>query len=214
MSRIFGYCRVSTAIQTTDNQRKEILDYAHSQKMAIDKIVEIEVSSTKNKKERLIDETLEQLQKGDILIVTKLDRLGRSTIEVLQIIEDIKNKSIQLHIIKDGIIVDGSDTSPINQMIITLLTGFAQMERSFISERTKSALAQRKASGVKLGRQKGAIVKSKYDEHLVTIQELITKDVSIASISKIIGVGTRQSLTTYIKSKKDGNSLKVAISSS
>lgn len=88
------------------------------------------------------------------------------------------------------------------------------MERSFISERTKSALAQRKASGVKLGRQKGAIVKSKYDEHLVTIQELITKDVSIASISKIIGVGTRQSLTTYIKSKKDGNSLKVAISSS
>lgn len=202
MSRIFGYCRVSTGVQTTENQRKEILDYAHTKKMAIDKIVEIEVSSTKNKKERLIDETLEQLQKGDSLIVTKLDRLGRSTIEVLQIIEDIKNQGIQLHIIKDGIIVDGSDTSPINQMIITLLTGFAQMERSFISERTKSALAQRKASGVKLGRQKGAIVKSKYDEHLEMIQELVSKDVSIASISKIIGVGTRQSLTTYIKIKK------------
>jgi DNA invertase Pin-like site-specific DNA recombinase len=201
MSRILGYCRVSTGMQTTDNQRKEILDYAHTKKMAIDKIVEIEVSSTKDKKERLIDETLEQLKKGDILIVTKLDRLGRSTIEVLQIIEDIKNKGIQLHIIKDGIIVDGSDTSPINQMIITLLTGFAQMERSFISERTKSALAQRKASGVKLGRQKGAIVKSKYDEHLVMIQELVSKDVSIASISKIIGVGTRQSLTDYIQRK-------------
>jgi hypothetical protein len=55
---------------------------------------------------------------------------------------------------------------------------------------------------VKLGRQKGAIVKSKYDEHLATIQELISKDVSIASISKIIGVGTRQSLTTYINIKK------------
>lgn len=202
MSRIFGYCRVSTGVQTTENQRKEILDYAHTKKMAIDKIVEIEISSTKDKKERLIDETLGQLQKGDILIVTKLDRLGRSTIEVLQIIEDIKNKGIQLHIIKDGIIVDGSDTSPINQMIITLLTGFAQMERSFISERTKSALAQRKASGVKLGRQKGAVVKSKYDEHLAMIQELVSKDVSIASISKIIGVGTRQSLTTYIKIKK------------
>lgn len=202
MSRIYGYCRVSTGVQTTENQRKEILDYAHTQKMAIDKIVEIEVSSTKNKKERLIDDTLEQLGRGDILIVTKLDRLGRSTIEVLQIIEDIKNKGIQLRIIKDGIVVDGNDTSPINQMIITLLTGFAQMERSFISERTKSALAQRKASGVKLGRQKGAIVKSKYDEHLGMIQELVSKDVSIASISKIIGVGTRQSLTTYIKIKK------------
>lgn len=202
MSRIYGYCRVSTGVQTTENQRKEILDYAHTKKMAIEKIVEIEVSSTKNKKDRLIDETLEQLKSGDILIVTKLDRLGRSTIEVLQIIEDIKNKGIQIHIIKDGIIVDGNDTSPINQMIITLLTGFAQMERSFISERTKSALAQRKASGVKLGRQKGAVVKSKYDEHLSTIQELVAKDVSIASITKIIGVGTRQSLTNYIQSKK------------
>ena len=202
MSRIYGYCRVSTGVQTTENQRKEILDYVHTKKMAIDKIVEIEVSSTKNKKDRLIDETLEQLKSGDILIVTKLDRLGRSTIEVLQIIEDIKNKGIQLHIIKDGIVVDGNDTSPINQMIITLLTGFAQMERSFISERTKSALAQRKASGVKLGRQKGAVVKSKYDEHLAIIQELVAKDVSIASITKIIGVGTRQSLTNYIQSKK------------
>ena len=207
MRKIYGYCRVSTGVQTTENQRKEILDYAHTKKMAVDKIVEIEVSSKKDKKERLIDQTLEQLQKNDILIVTKLDRLGRSTIEVLQIIEDIKNKGVELHIIKDGIVVDGNDTSPINQMIITLLTGFAQMERSFISERTKSALAQRKASGVKLGRQKGAIVKSKYDEHSKMIQELVNKNVSIASISKIVGTGTRQSLATYIKSRKIKNIL-------
>jgi len=202
MGKIYGYCRVSTGVQTTENQRKEILDYAHTQKMSINKIVEIEVSSKKDKKDRLIDETLEELQKNDLLIVTKLDRLGRSTIEVLQIIEDIKNKGIELHIIKDGIIVDGTDTSPINQMIITLLTGFAQMERSFISERTKSALAQRKAKGIQLGRKKGAIVKSIYDEHKYNIIELLKKDVSIASISKIIEVGTRQSLTTYIKTRK------------
>lgn len=202
MKKIYGYCRVSTGVQTNENQRKEILDYAHKKNIVVKTIVEVEVSSRKHKKVRLIDNTLEQLQQNDILIVTKLDRLGRSTIEVLQIIEDIKNKGIQLHIIKDGIIVDGNDTSPVNQMMITLLTGFAQMERSFISERTKSALAQRKASGVKLGRQKGAIVKSKYDEHKLSIQELVNKDVSIASISKIIGTGTRQSLATYIKSRK------------
>jgi len=201
MGKIYGYCRVSTGVQTTENQRKEILDYAHAKKISIDKVVEVEVSSRKNKKERLIDQTLEQLENEDILVVTKLDRLGRSTIEVLQIIEDIKDRGIKLHIIKDGIIVDGNDTSPLNQMMITLLTGFAQMERSFISERTKSALAQRKAKGIKLGRQKGAIVKSKYDEHLDMIKELISKDVSIASISKIIGIGTRQSLTTYIKTR-------------
>lgn len=202
MKKIYGYCRVSTGVQTTDNQRKEILDYAHAKNITVNTIIEVEASSQKTKKDRLIDKTLEELNENDILLVTKLDRLGRSTIEVLQIIEDIKDKGIKLHIIKDGIIVDGNDTSPINQMIITLLTGFAQMERSFISERTKSALAQRKAKGIKLGRQKGAIVKSIYDKHKENIITLLNKDVSIASISKIIGIGTRQSLTTYIKTRK------------
>jgi len=202
MTKIYGYTRVSTGVQTTHNQRKEILDYAHKKNLNVNKILEVEISSKRTKKDRLIDDTLDELSSGDILIVTKLDRLGRSTIEVLQIIEDIKNKGIQLHIIKDGIVVDGTDSSPVNQMILTLLTRFAQMERSFISERTKSALAFRKANGIKLGRQKGAIVKSKYDEHKDTIKELLSKDVGVASISKIIGIGTRQSLATYIKSRK------------
>ena len=202
MAKVYGYARVSTGVQTTDNQRKEILDYAHSNSLTVDKIIEVELSSQKSKKARLIDNTLSELEKEDILIVTKLDRIGRSTIEVLQIIEDIKNKGIQLHIIKDGIIVDGANTNPVNQMLLTLLTGFAQMERSFISERTKSALAQRKANGVKLGRKKGAIVKSKYDIHKENIKELLLKDVSIASINKIIGIGTRQSLSAYINSRK------------
>lgn len=201
MTKAYGYARVSTGVQTTDNQRKEILDYAHIKKLTIDEVIEIEVSSTKNKKVRLIDETLEKLDHGDILIVTKLDRLGRSTIEVLQIIEDIKNKGIILHIIKDGIIVDSENDNPINQMMLTLLTGFAQMERAFISERTKSALAERKARGIKLGRKKGQLVKSKYDEHKEKIIELLGYGLSHQKIVDYIGIGTRQSLNDYIKSR-------------
>ena len=64
---------------------------------------------------------------------------------------------------------------------------------------TKSALAQRKAQGIKLGRKKGAIVKSIYDEYLHTIKELLDKKVTISNISKIIGVGTRQSLNNFVK---------------
>lgn len=198
----YGYARVSTSFQSLKNQRHEIFEYAHKNNILIDKIVEVEISSNKNKKERQIDNTLNQLSKGDILIVTKLDRLGRSTIEVLQIIEDIKNKGIILHVIRDGLIVDGNVSSAVNDMLLTLLTGFAQMEKNFISERTKSALAQRKAQGIKLGRKKGSIVKSKYDEHLDIIKELLNKNVSISSISKIIGIGTRQSLNNYIQSRK------------
>ena len=195
----YGYARVSTITQSLKNQRHEIFEYAHKNNILIDKIVEIEISSTKNKKERLIDETLSKLTRGDVLIVTKLDRLGRSTIEVLQIIEDIKSKGIILHIIKDSLIIDGCVSNSINDMLLTLLSGFAQMERNFISERTKSALAQRKAQGIKLGRKKGAIVKSIYDEYLHTIKELLDKKVTISNISKIIGVGTRQSLNNFVK---------------
>lgn len=199
MAKFYGYTRVSTGVQTTENQRREILDYGHKNNMKIDRIVEIEISSKESKQNRLIDETLSELSTGDTLIVTKLDRLGRSTIEVLQIIEDIKNKGIKLHIIKDGIFVDIDNTNPINQMMITLLSGFAQMERSFISERTKSALQARKAQGVKLGRKKGAIVKSKFDAHKDKIIELLGYGVPISKIINHIGIGTRQSLHTYIQ---------------
>lgn len=199
MPLFYGYARVSTSFQSLKNQRHEIFEYAHKNNILIDKIVEIEISSTKNKKERLIDETLSKLTRGDVLIVTKLDRLGRSTVEVLQIIEDIKLKGIILHIIQDGLIIDCNISNPINDMLLALLSGFAQMERNFISERTKSALAQRKAQGVKLGRRKGAIVKSIYDEYLHTIKELLDKKVTISNISKIIGVGTRQSLNNFVK---------------
>ena len=201
MPLFYGYARVSTSFQSLKNQRHEIFEYAHKNNILIDKIVEIEISSTKNKKERLIDETLSNLTRGDVLIVTKLDRLGRSTVEVLQIIEDIKAKGIILHIIQDGLIIDCNISNPINDMLLALLSGFGQMERNFISERTKSALAQRKAQGIKLGRKKGAIVKSIYDEHLYTIKELLDKKVTISNISKIIDIGTRQSLNTYVKNR-------------
>lgn len=201
MPLFYGYARVSTSFQSLKNQRHEIFEYAHKNNILIDKIVEIEISSTKNKKERLIDETLSKLTRGDVLIVTKLDRLGRSTVEVLQIIEDIKAKGIILHIIQDGLIIDCNISNPINDMLLALLSGFGQMERNFISERTKSALAQRKAQGIKLGRKKDAIVKSIYDEHLYTIKELLDKKVTISNISKIIGIGTRQSLNTYVKNR-------------
>ena len=202
----YGYTRVSTSMQSTINQRNEIFEYAHKCNILLDKIIEVEISSSKNKKERLIEDTLTKLKKNDVLIVTKLDRLGRSAIEVLEIIEEIKTKGIILHLIHDGLIVDGNISSPVNDMMITLLSGFAQMEKNFISERTKSALAQRKTQGIKLGRKKGAIVKSIYDEHLDNIKELINKKVTFSNISKIIGTGTRQSLNNYIKSRKLKNS--------
>ncbi len=196
-----GYTRVSTQTQDTSSQRQDILNYAFAHKLTIDDIIETTISSKKGTKERGIDSVLERLSSGDNLVVTKLDRIGRSTIEVLQIIQDIKDKGITLYIIKDNLIVNPNDTNPITQMFLTLLSGFAQMERSFISERTKSALQARKDKGIKLGRKKGQVVASKYDIHKEKIKELYDLGVPISKIIDYIGTGTRQSLGNYIKTR-------------
>ena len=203
MSKIIGYCRVSIEKkQTTENQKLLILDYAHNQKLTVDEIVEVSVSSRKDKKSRLIDETIEKLNDGDTLLVYALDRLGRSTIETLTIIEEIKNKGIKLVLIKDNIIIDKHNTNPINEMMLTMLSGFAQLERSYISERTKLGLARVRANGVQLGRQKGQQVKSIFDEHKDKIIELKELGVTNKRIQDYIQVGTVQSLGKYIKSRE------------
>ena len=203
MSKIIGYCRVSIEKkQTNENQKLLILDYAHNQKLTVDEIIEVSVSSRKDKKFRLIDETIDKLGDGDTLLVYALDRIGRSTIETLTIIEEIKNKGIKLILIKDNIIIDRNDTSPMNDLYLTLISGFAQLERSYISERTKLGLARVKANGTQLGRRKGQQVKSIYDEHKEKIIELKELGVTNKRIHDYIEVGTVQSLGKYIISRK------------
>jgi len=203
MSKIIGYCRVSIEKkQTTENQKLLILDYAHSNKLTVDEIIEVSISSRKDKKFRLIDETIAKLNEHDTLLVYALDRIGRSTIETLTIIEEIKNKGIKLVLIKDNIIIDRNNSNPINEMMLTMLSGFAQLERSYISERTKLGLARVKANGTQLGRRKGQQVKSIFDEHKEKIIELKELGVTNKRIHDYIKVGTVQSLGKFILSRK------------
>lgn len=200
---IYGYTRVSTDKQTTDNQKHSILEYAHTNKLIVDKIVETTVSSKQNRELREIDSVIAELSENDTLIVFSLDRLGRSTLETLQIIEDIKNKGIKLIMIKDSIIIDKNNTSPMNMMLLTLLSAFAELERNFISERTKLGLNARKEQGIKLGRKHGQQVKSIFDEHKDKIKELVQLGVTNKKIHSFIGnVGTVQSLGNYIKTRE------------
>ena len=198
---ILGYTRVSTDKQTTDNQKSTILDYAFNHNLTVNNIIQTTVTSKKDKKYRLIDETLALLNEGDTLIVYALDRLGRSTLETLQIIEDIKNKGIKLILIKDGLVIDPSNTNPMNEMMLTMLSGFAQLERSFISERTKAALEARKKQGVVLGRKKGSQGKSIFDPHRDKIEELFSLGLSLQKIVNYINTGSAVSLHKFIKTR-------------
>lgn len=194
---IMGYIRVSTAEQDINNQRHEILEYANNQKLHVDDWIDIEISSRKNKKERRIDELLSKLQPGDVLIVSELSRIGRSTSEVIDIVNELIEKQIGFIAIKQNLNVSTKlDMS--GKIIITMFSLFAELERDIISERTKQALKVKKEGGKVLGKPRGTIQDSMLDEHKDKIIELLGYGVPKKRIADVVGT-SRTNLYKYIK---------------
>ena len=92
----YAYIRVSTDKQTTENQRYEILKYASEKKCSIDRWIEETISATKHLSHRRLGQLLEDMQEGDILIVTELSRLGRSLMEVMSILHTLMEKEVKV----------------------------------------------------------------------------------------------------------------------
>ena len=196
----YGYCRVSTTTQDTKKQKYILLDHAHKNDFQFTEIQEVVISSRKSKKDREINTLLNLLQDGDHLYITKLDRLGRNTKEVLEIIDELKEKNVILHILKDNIIVNPLDTNAITTMFLTLLSAFSQMERDFISERTKAGLEKARAEGKLIGKQKGSIShNTQFEPHKEKIKEYLDLGLSYEKIVNNIKVGSKSSLYSYVK---------------
>jgi len=91
-----GYIRVSSEHQSTINQKHKILEYAQNKKIIIDDFIELEISSRKTQKERLLDQVFESLKDGDTFICTELSRLGRNMLEILNLIEKFNKNNINI----------------------------------------------------------------------------------------------------------------------
>jgi DNA invertase Pin-like site-specific DNA recombinase len=201
MPRNFAYLRVSTDTQDLKNQKFEILNYCHRQKLRVNKWLSIEISSKRSTKDRRIDELLALLKPGDRLIVSELSRLGRSTGEVIQLINQLSEMKVELIAIKQNLKINTKNRKDMtSKVMVTIFSLLAELERDLISERTRTALAQAKAAGKKLGRPKGP-GKSKLDGREDEIKDLLSKGVTKANIARILGVawGT---LDNHIKKKK------------
>lgn len=194
-----GYVRVSTELQEVRNQELEIRRYAEAKQITINKFTQVEISSRKSQKDRKIDELM-LLNDKDNLIVTELSRLGRSTKEVLFLLDELKDRGVIIHLIKQNIILDKKSNDPMSRLLITLLASFGELERDLISLRTIEALKSKKESGVILGRPKGTTGKSKLDGKEKEIQDFLSKDISKTSISKLLGCD-RSTLTNFVKSR-------------
>lgn len=196
--RITGYCRVSTKDQEASRQESDLKIYAQDNKMMIDDFV-IETVSSK-KKDRKIFSLIETLQKNDVLLVTELSRLGRSIIEVQELTSKAIGRGVVIKITSPSSAIDKIDGSIQSQTMLFALSLSAQLERDFISERTKSALQQKKREGIILGRPIGqTAIKGKED----MINNYLEMGLNKSAIAKLIGV-SRGTLYKYISNRARG----------
>lgn len=145
------YCRVSTQEQTTEQQVKPCIEYCERNGWAYD-VFEEKISGAKTKR-RELDLMLQAMRKGvyDAIVIWKLDRLGRSTMHLLQLLEEFRNKKIKLAITTMGINTD----QPEGRLFFTIVAGFAELEREFTKQRVKASIATKRARGIRLGRPPG-----------------------------------------------------------
>ena len=145
---------------------------------------------------------INQIDKGDRLVVSELSRLGRSLGQIIEIIDLLVKRGIQFIAIKESIRFEGKQTMQ-TKVMVALFALFAEVERDLISERTKEGLVKARAKGRQLGRPRGALGISKLDGKEAEIQSLLGKQVSKAAIAKITGV-SRTTLNHFIKTRKLG----------
>lgn len=167
--QVIGYLRVSTLEQDVEKNKADILRLANDRQFGRVHFIEEQVSGRVHWKKRKVGDVIDQLDRGDILIVSELSRLGRSMLECMEILSIATQKGIRVFSIKGTWELDGSIQSKIVAMAFSMAS---EIERSLISERTKEALAAKKASGAKLGRPPGP-GKSKLDAFRPEIEALL-----------------------------------------
>ena len=184
MAKTVGYLRVSTAEQDLEKNKGEILHFANDRDFGRVEWVQEAVSGGVDWKKRKIYGLIQDLESGDRIVTPELSRLGRSTLEVLEILKIAKAKGIDIYSVKERLELDGSIQSKI---LSTMLALFAELERDFISQRTREALRARKAAGVQLGRPRGP-GKSRLDPNRPEIVALIKNGATKTFIAKRYGV--------------------------
>ena len=148
MSRVFAYCRVSTSDQVTTNQRQEIeaAGFRIERHRVIEECVSGSVLAGKRPGfMRMVD----RLEPGDVLVVTKLDRLGRNAMDVRGTVERLADSQVRVHCLALG----GVDlTSPAGKMTMQVIAAVAEFERDLLIERTKAGISRARSQGKRFGR--------------------------------------------------------------
>jgi putative DNA-invertase from lambdoid prophage Rac len=187
---VFGYGRVSTGQQTTENQRLELEqagyliepDYWYADDGVSGKVAACQRPEFKR--------MLGQIRKGETLVVSKLDRLGRDAIDVLQTVRQLGERGVQVVVLQLGNI---DLTSPAGKLLLSMLAAVAEMERDLLVERTQAGLQRAKAEGKTLGRPSKTTPEQRAEIRLKLSQgESVSTLARVYAVSRANIIGIRE----------------------
>lgn len=192
MSKIYGYCRVSTRKQLDgyglDVQEKEIKEKYESAELYLEQFT----GSTTERP--IFDDVVEKLKSGDTLVVTKLDRLARNTVEGIEIVQELFKKGVSVHVLNVGLL----ENTSMGKFFLTTLFAVAEMERNTILERTQAGREiARTKEGYKEGRPKKYTVEQV--DHAISLLEKH----SYTQVEKMTQI-SKATLTREVRKRKAG----------
>ncbi len=194
MPRNVAYLRVSTHDQDLEKNKSDILHLANDKNLGKVEFIQEKVSGKVSWRKRKIAQLIDELTKGDTILLSEFSRLGRSMLECMEIISIAISKGIKIYTVKGNWQLDNSIQSKVMAMVFSMA---AEIERDLISKRTREALRSKKESGVKLGRPKGP-GKSKLDAYRIEIEALLNNGSTQKFIANKYNV-TEPTLCNWIK---------------
>lgn len=195
---IYGYIRVSSDKQTVENQRFEIQEFTKQKDLFVNTWIEETISATKKLEERKFGKLLKKIGKGDMIIVSELSRMGRNLMQIMSILNLCMQKDVLVLTVKEWYELGDNINSKVLAFAFWLS---AEIERNLISQRTKEALARKKAEWIILGRPVGRKTKLEncklfpLKDRIIKLRE---KWNSYSKISRITGFH-RVTIANYLK---------------
>ncbi|MEK6481901.1 recombinase family protein [Catalinimonas sp. 4WD22] len=195
--RTVAYLRVSTIDQDLEKNKADILHLANEKNLGRVEFMQEKVSGKISWKQRMIGQLIEELDKGDVILLSEFSRLGRSMLECMEIISIAMQKGIKIYTVKGNWQLDHSIQSKVMAMVFSMAS---EIERDLISKRTRESLKAKRLAGVKLGRPKGP-GKSKLDIYRPEIEALLSNGSTQKFIANRYKV-TEATLSNWIKKNK------------
>jgi DNA invertase Pin-like site-specific DNA recombinase len=199
VSKIFSFVRINKNNEVYTKQQNDVLnEYIKKQNIKIYQTIEIEINTPSDEKNML--DFLKNSQSKSTLLVADLNVFGRTVETILEIVKFLLSNKIRIIVIKQNLdLIDDNDM--LTQMILGVISMTLKLEKELMSIRTKEALTAKKLEGAHLGKPKGTIQKSKFDNQREKIEELLSVGLSVRKIAKLLGYSNHIGLNNYVKKR-------------